>query len=95
MRDKDKIKKIKSVLNKASNKFIPLPEGSVYKFKRKELGYLIEDFLLYASALDRIHMLIYDGKEIWATCPYCELRYSKIVKDNETRKSFWCESCKR
>ena len=101
MKAKDKIKKISNILKKVTK------EEKIAKIKVTKLGVGINEtkkqatkrmkhnLPIYAEALSNI-MLIVDGeKEIWAKCPYCNLKFTRVVKDTETKKSFWCESCKK
>ena len=87
--------KIKTIIGRASKKYIILPADNVLKYSKKQLRDLESNFLLYAEALSNIDLIVREQKEIWATCPYCKLKFTKVVKNTEMRKSFWCQTCDR
>ncbi len=95
MQNKEKIKRIKGIMYRMGKKFVSMPAESVDKYNKKDLKKLMDNFQLYAGALIKIELLIRGKKEIWANCPYCGLKFTKIVKDTETKRSFWCETCNK
>jgi hypothetical protein len=93
--DDKTLRKVRRWIRKAEKDFVPMPAGAVSRYGRKDLRNLENNFQLYAEALSNIDLLIDGKKEIWANCPYCGLKFTKIVKETETKKGFWCETCKK
>lgn len=86
----EKIKRIKRILSLASKRFKPMNECT-----NKNWNDLERNFFIYAKALEEILLITLDEKEIWARCPYCHMRFTKVVSDREKKRIFWCEGCKK
>jgi hypothetical protein len=100
--DAKRLKKIKDILNKANKNFKPVKMVRTKKGvfvdtsnRKKDQKRLEHNFIVYAKALESIGYLIDKVKETKVQCPYCKVKYTTILKEDDKRRSFWCEVCEK
>jgi hypothetical protein len=93
--DAKRLKKIKDILNKANKNFKPVKMVRTKKGvfvdtsnRKKDQKRLEHNFIVYAKALESIGYLIDKVKET-------KVQYTTILKEDDKRRSFWCEVCEK
>lgn len=105
-----KLELIRKMVESAEKKFIPVEERLIiedgkelvmvdppknFEYSKKEVDRVRNNFVVYGLAIEKIGLIVRNEKEIWAKCPYCGLKYTKVIGERIKRKLFWCQSCSK
>jgi len=106
-----KLELIRKIVESAEKKFICVEEKMIYsippievikvddskkfRYSKKEVDRNIHNIVVLGLAIEKIGLIVRNEKEIWAKCPYCGLKYTKVIGERSKRKLFWCQSCSK
>lgn len=105
-----KLELIRKIVESVEKKFIPVEEKIIiedgkevvmvdsskkFKYSKKEVDRFYHNIIVLGLAIEKIGLIARNKKEIWAKCPYCGLKYTKVVGKRIKRKLFWCQSCSK
>ncbi|MBI1935074.1 hypothetical protein HYS31_01410 [Candidatus Woesearchaeota archaeon] len=105
-----KLELIRKIVESAEKKFIPAEDRLIiedgkelvmvdppknFKYSKKEVDRINDNFVVLGLAIEKIGLIVRNEKEIWAKCPYCGLKYTKVIGKRSKRKLFWCQSCSK
>ena len=93
MNTNEKFRLIKRAIKKAERDFFPPRGKTPDKYSRGDIWTMEQNFCFYASALESIKDILNGKKEVGVKCPYCNVKLTKHIKENDKRRVFWCGFC--